>query len=335
MRFATLLIMIAISSGGTLAWADDEADQLIQATADAVSTAIARLNTGEMRLEYHWVWNTLDHKRTKPCIETGNVVSHVIWKDDRQYADFTVQSICRFKDTGAIDHGTNKPTHVQVIRDPKFEFKAMGQMAIFRTTNLNRPDGDHHHFFNARGAWFNPNLHEGYHHLEFLKPSPEMTSRVVRDTEHPRQFRIERESTRGFRSHYVIDLDQGGMVVETGFISPKNLYGSHGKWHWRQDSHGVWYADKLSVRLTPGASPDDTIKEHTVTVTSFDSQPKIAADRFQRSSIKLPKGTYLREHTEQGRKTSYVGGKPPQEGVNLDRLIDDAQSGFAAPREKP
>ena len=345
-----LIITIFLSSLGLPLECHAEVDPYVlsNSTADTIETAKSKLHTGEMELEYNHKATNIDPQTQLILVNQCQVTARVIWRDDYLYSEYTLQDESTDrdgdKDAKAISVGWAGPG--EVIKTPAFFARTVKNhlWCEYKTKDLQSAANPRYYdAMRPDKTWFSvsPGDHKNCQHVTLLtlheSDNRVQTTTVTPVKSHPRRLQIVRDYTgKDFQTGFVVDLDQGGLVVESWNHHPKQNW-SGSTWDWKQDAHGVWYASKWTHTVF-NRDDLDSVKSHAeCVVKSFNSQPTIPANRFEFSSLKLTQGTRIEKTTEKGKTITYVGGKPParnKQKFDLDSLIDESQSGFAAPPEK-
>ena len=341
-----LLVLVVFAQARFLP-ASDDAYPLLFATADTMSTATSKLPTGEMELEFHS--ETRDPEDKEILYSRSHLTGKVVWRGESRYADVIVSEEnsdsqkARSGQGVVLQHiGWDGPT--EWILTPKIYCMHLKDQhwCRFKTTNMMSEMSTNYCLALMPAAtWFTlrPDKSADCSHTKILTMHPSdnrvQTTTLTPEESQPRRLQIVRAyKEKDLKTGYTVDLDQGGLVVECWQRHPEqDWYGS--TWNWKQDAHAVWYVSKWTHTKYKCQDLDAVLYHSVVDVKSFNSQPKIPTDRFEFSSLKLANGTYIEKTTANGKAISYVGGKPlAKTKFDLDTLIDDAQSGFAAPTEK-
>ncbi len=326
--------------------AEESPYPFLNATADTIATATSKLRSGEMELVYNYRSTDFDERTQMQLVGITQLTAQVLWRDDSHYASYNLQESHANLDAklGAkmAEVGWNGPG--EMIQTPKSFCRTVQNnlWCEYKTTDSQTfPHAIYYDVMMPEFTWFSssPSKGKNSQHITILTMHPGdnrvQTTTVTPVKSNPRRLQIVRAYKEiDFQNGYIVDLDQGGLVVECWLRHPKQDW-SGSTWDWKQDAHGVWYVSKWTHTVFNRDDLDSAKIQHEVVVKSFNSQPTIPANRFEFSSIKLAKGTCIEKTTEKGKTISYVGGKPPQRTkFDLDTLIDEAQSGFAAPPEK-
>lgn len=112
-----------------------------------------------------------------------------------------------------------------------------------------------------------------------------------------------------------------------------------GDYEWGKLPDGRFWLKHHDYELAANGDKSHANKTYELTVTDFNPEPTIAADRFRFESLNVPDGTQIQEVSKAGTKTYRQGQKTPTRQELLDELADGLRrKGFAAnsaDQEKP
>lgn len=344
----TMAMVILLNCPLEAAETIDDPHSFLDVTADAISTAMARLQTGEMELEYHSTGHNLDTP------DRGNVEStslkmtgRVIWNESSSYAAFNLENRLTLRSDDGAEiiprSGWNGPT--EIIRTPSLWvwYVKDNQWCRRRTVNPHLTSvGRHVEVLDPQVTWFSTTQNPKQNHVHYgltwraTDPAVDLTTIAAVDSSGRKMRVVRQKKGIDLVAGFVVDLDQGGMVIDGWVEPPPGNSPKRTSWSWKQDIHGVWYVAEWKHIVHSIHDRDRVTFTEQGTVTHFNSRPEIPKNRFAFASLKLPAGTRVENVTPQGTSYSYIGGKPAERSsFDLDSLLDDAQDGFAAPGRGP
>lgn len=99
---------------------------------------------------------------------------------------------------------------------------------------------------------------------------------------------------------------------------------------WRQHPSGVWYPSEVEIVRQPGNQKSFGPFRYWHRISDFDPRPIIATDRFNVSSLSVPKGTYIFKKTDAGEEERVLGGISANRAVLEERLRGAAREARSA-----
>ena len=256
-----------------------------------------------MELEYESTINFFGRGIDQPISESESLVGRVVWRDAHRYASYHFQGVSAYSPEskqGLIQSGLNVPT--EFIQTSRFYSRYMKHIpaCVYQTKNLESVTSMLAvHALNPQVCWCNSHPpYEMAGHLKELRrfeDNPKDVTTVTPVKSHPRRFQILRDSGYEYRTGFLVDLDQGGMVIENWIHYPLDAKNDwiFATYDWAQDPHGVSYVSKwTNIEHDPKDREKVKIRQEA-RIQNFNSQPKIPTNRFDFSSLKLAKGTRL------------------------------------------
>jgi len=130
-------------------------------------------------------------------------------------------------------------------------------------------------------------------------------------------------------------LKAGGNVVEyEDTTTAEDPMWFRGAYEWKKLPDKRFWLQHHEYAMAVNGDKSHPNKTYELTVTDFDPEPAIAADRFRFESLNLPVGTQIQEVSKAGTKRYRQGQKTPTRQELLDELADGLRGkGFAAKPE--
>ncbi len=328
-----LLAFHGLFLGVQAAEKDEEALKILQAGRDALSTAHAKLLTGQIDCKL---------QITMPTQQEVHMEGTYSWDEKYQHFQGTQQIVTLHQGAdGKLVRSPLPLEKVEWFRTPK-EFCRHVISEEYRSADRVVPPDRLDRAPNAVDLglfWFDYSTTK-VRLEDILKIRADETAATTVDDDG--RTVIHRGSPH-FQATYTFDPKQGGLLVEHRYMPQKNTsYWNLGSYSWAKHSSGIWYPEAAEHKIFPHGSWENAHYHHKLTVTRFEPRSGLSPKRLTFKAFDLKPGTYVTETLPSGHRNYVVGGESGKRAIFEGRLKSAAQktkkSGFADPKrgkEKP
>lgn len=300
-----LLLGLAVSS----AQASDDAST-VKMLADAQKTLMEAFPSGSLTA-------TVDDQYVR-----RKATARVIWQGDRYFCDALTEEF-----SPAASQPPTKARFVYLRKNNRWDYYFPDSALLQRITD-GRASGWEQLRLAPRAQWFQMSFagtstfHDQLQRL--LKPDSDFT--YTTHDSGDGLIRLEAQHNSNWdRAITVFSMKHGGAVLshEVIPIDSKALVRSRTLYTWLPATNGIPRLESYKYQQT--AATDTNFEDEravTITINEFDTNRKIASDRFEISSLALPEGTWVEELGANERRYRIGGNSRPEPGISEQTFRD-------------